>query len=178
MPKCFDEIRNSRGGVHSGTKWPQLRPSSQWTNACQRDISVAGHKVQSSYVEPFNWNFGGNLEFTFRCLIFINTINCTKDCLYLQSLNLSPNLGFEMVWHATKSPVGLKMPASASQFKHRPHIRVKTSLSVKCSCPTHTHNSSLQSRSSSNTGAWLMSVCNSSEYIYMPAANTFFIQNT
>lgn len=27
MPKCFYEIRNSRGGVHSGPKWPQLRPS-------------------------------------------------------------------------------------------------------------------------------------------------------
>lgn len=68
------------------------------------------------------------------------------------------------------------MPVNGSEFKHRAYIKEKTSLSVKCSCLTHSHNSSLaESFLHKHTAGWLMSV---SEYIYMPAANTSFIQNS
>lgn len=110
MPKRFYEIRNSRRGVHSGTKWPQRRPSIasrqiharetfQWLDT--KFISHIFNFLIGTFGEPW-------IHFQMFLFFFINTINCTKACLYHQSMCLSPNLGFEMVWHTTKSPVRLQ----------------------------------------------------------------------
>lgn len=141
MPKRFYEIRNSRRGVHSGTKWPQRRPSIASRQIHARETFQWLDTKFISHIFNFLIGTFGEPWIHFQMFLFFLSTPLIAQKLACTTSQCASVLISDLKWFDTQQNhlLDFKMPVNASKFKHRPYIKAKALLSVSAAAwPTAT----------------------------------------